>query len=411
MSGMDFPAEQAETSEQTVLREMVSGALTSSYYKSCEISRVFCVHDGVCAVALLVDELEEEERIMFFSTKNMKCLRSLSTLGAVRPSSLVFGAGEMWILENQMQYIMYYGPSDETTSIVCSLSERVDHAFSVFCNGDIACAVTILQEELKCGLDVVCGLKNWSLLDYAVNMKNVTAIRFLIDRGVSARTMSSAVGLAVSMGHAQLVSLLIDLGADINATYPFGMLKMSLLSSAVYEGRSEIVSLLVSRNADVDHGHDSYCPLWFAGMYIHKIPAVVETLCASGADVNARNAAGETVLFRWIADAMGDGLENILPVICKYGCDLDAVCGPDKCTSLMLAVSRFWLGNVEILVGLGADVSINNIDGKTALDMLEDAIVSDDGTKTRYNWRCRDNTMVTEYDSAEIRKARLLLAK
>jgi hypothetical protein len=329
------------------------------------------------------------------------------------PSSIVVGAGEMWVLDNTNQNIFYFGPSDVNSTAVVKSSQITDHAFSVFCNGDFAQAVSILRDELGCGINGVCALRNRSLLHYAVEMKNTEAIQFLVDNGISVKNRSNAAVFAADMGDVQIVSLLIGMKADVNVKQTIGNITGSFLIKSVHNGhKPEIVSLLVSNKANVNYNaNGGFTPLWCAGMYFHKIPAVVQILCAAGADVNARNSAGETILYRWIADSFGDDLVSILPVVCRFGCNLDAVCGPEKNTALILAVSRFRLDHIECLVELGADVTIKNALGKTALDVLEDAVISNDGIKTRFNWNRRDTTMVFEFESLKIDRARILLSK
>jgi len=90
----------------------------------------------------------------------------------------------------------------------------------------------------------------------------------------------------------------------------------------------------------------------------------VKQLLTDGADVNARNADGNTAV--WLA-CYSDSPE-IIELLAAHGADLNNQ-NPDGATALIYASSAGKTNSVHCLLALGADSSIETRDGFTALEL------------------------------------------
>jgi ankyrin repeat protein len=171
---------------------------------------------------------------------------------------------------------------------------------------------------------------------------------------------------AARAGHAEVVRVLLKAGVDINyATQPTARLTAKLpkrgasaLSIAVENGHFELAAELLDRGADPNDMRSGYTPLhilsWVRKHDIGEddgdpIPEdkgnvtseqLIRKLVAKGADVNRQLTGGPS----------GDGRVN------RKGC-----------TPLMLAADTADTPFLKILVELGADPTIKNVDNITPL--------------------------------------------
>ena len=89
-------------------------------------------------------------------------------------------------------------------------------------------------------------------------------------------------------------------------------------------------------------------------------PAVVQLLIKKGADVNARNYKGQTILMR----AAEYSSPQIVKILIEAGADVNA--HNDGRTALMIAARRHSPEMVKILIEAGADVNAKTRHGETA---------------------------------------------
>jgi hypothetical protein len=159
-----------------------------------------------------------------------------------------------------------------------------------------------------------------------------------------------------------VIEKLLDEGADINATS-----RRTALHVAAENGNLEIVELLIERGADVNvqdiHGRT---PLVVA-IAAHQ-PVIAKRLAEENTDVSVRTSDGSTLL---MAAVRTEDAELVRWAIDR-GIDLDTA-RPNKthATALMMAAR---LGNpeiVELLLSAGADATVTNHEGKTALDLAK----------------------------------------
>lgn len=139
-----------------------------------------------------------------------------------------------------------------------------------------------------------------------------------------------ALQAAAAQGHAGVVKLLLDDGANVNVCisndrFPPG----TALQAACEAGRVDIVTLLLDHHADPDLGAGPLtCPIIAAARL---------------------------------------GEEEILGHLIKAGARLDVFGGPDHSTPLINAAAMLPWASVQALLDAGADINLPDKDGDTAL--------------------------------------------
>ncbi|XP_069675895.1 uncharacterized protein [Periplaneta americana] len=241
---------------------------------------------------------------------------------------------------------------------------------------------------------------NNTALSYAIQHGNVQIVTLLIERGADFKFCSKfgsiPIFLAAEYGHVEVVRLLIERGVDVNACNQHGENLIftavrrdhvdlveflidrginvharnkngdSLISSAVEYGRVNIVNLLIE-----EHGIDvNVCNKY--GNSLTFIAAerghvdIVKLLIDKGADINARNKLGESPLFTALKVRYGDG--NIERLLIERGANVN-VRTNDGITPIMAAVESGLLNAVWMLIEKNADVNVRNKLGETPIMM------------------------------------------
>lgn len=197
---------------------------------------------------------------------------------------------------------------------------------------------------------------------------NVTAVEKLLRDSdeaaidlVEARTGLSALDVAASQGHDEIVRLLLDAGATMGCA----------LHSALCGGEVATAELLLERGADVRAVNvRGRTPLHYAVRASSS--ALVARLLAAGADVEARDKDGCTPLMYavvsqpWIWLVRTSDVEAAFCMLLDHGSDVDAADNNGK-TPLHAAAAcpHVWL--VEELIRRGADVDRRDLNGRTPL--------------------------------------------
>ena len=170
---------------------------------------------------------------------------------------------------------------------------------------------------------------------------------------------STPMTLACFAGHVQIVSRLIDKGANVNKSEDIGD---TPLSNASLFGHLAIVSLLVKTGADVDHPTAiGLTPLHCACSGDHL--AVVSWLIEAGASLDMQTAEGATPLFL----ASQDNNLAIASVLVKAGADIEKAFS-DGASPLAIACFRGHLAVASWLIEAGADITSVGNEGYTPLD-------------------------------------------
>jgi len=165
--------------------------------------------------------------------------------------------------------------------------------------------VILLCQEY--GVDVNCSIsetleekpkKGITALEWAARMGHTEVVKLLLDNKADVNASRHTDGatplhVAAQEGHTEVVKLLLDNKADVNASmHTVGSTPLLILIAA-YNGHTEIVKLLLDNNADVNASMRTVgsTPLYIAA---HKGHAeVVKLLLVHKSNVKARARNGE----------------------------------------------------------------------------------------------------------------------
>ncbi|MDP9193577.1 MAG: ankyrin repeat domain-containing protein [Acidobacteriota bacterium] len=156
---------------------------------------------------------------------------------------------------------------------------------------------------------------------------NADTVKLFLTAGMPVET-ADALRLAVDMGKAEVVKLLLAHGADKNSKDSYGQ---SLAMTAASNHHSEVLALLIAAGTDVNVANQyRITPLAVAAEQGHL--DIVEMLVAAGAKVNARDTAGGTAL----SVAILRGYKEIVAALLAAGADVQR----DKDGLLTLAADK-----------------------------------------------------------------------
>ena len=159
--------------------------------------------------------------------------------------------------------------------------------------------------------------------------------------------------LAATMGHPEIVRLLINAGANVNWCGPTDLERASPLIEAVTYHKIEVVKLLIDEGACIDQtdwaGRTALQYASFSGCVDG-----VKLLLDNGADVNSADEYGTTSLIYVIRYGVHDvATTSIAKLLIERGADLDKL-DADGETPLNMAVRNNMLEIVKLLIDHGA---------------------------------------------------------
>lgn len=204
---------------------------------------------------------------------------------------------------------------------------------------------------------------------------NLKKIKSMLNKEVNIKTLINAVDkenntaliLASKFGYIEVVKILIENGADIDARNNENSTALIEASSFYYE----VVKLLIENGADInakDYGGTT--ALMNASTEDDYINCeICKTLIENGANVNDKDLQGANALIYGSTFLKWD--LSIIKLLIDSGIEINAQ-DKDGYTALMEATISGNYETVKLLIENGADINIKNNDGKTALDFAEE---------------------------------------
>lgn len=204
-------------------------------------------------------------------------------------------------------------------------------------------------------------------LTTAVGTGNIEMVQLLLERGVKIQqrphAACPALNLAARLGRADMVNLLLDNGANIHGGEQH--FRQTALLSAISAGQAHIVQLLLERGAKPEAANGA--ALWEA-IRKHN-PKIVQLLLAAGANANQTDNYNRNILY----EAACFNPPEVIDMLIKAGANvnLQATDGIHNSTALINACRHQKQDSAEIvrlLLEAGANASVKDAKGKTALD-------------------------------------------
>ncbi|HEX6596848.1 MAG TPA: ankyrin repeat domain-containing protein [Acidimicrobiales bacterium] len=243
-----------------------------------------------------------------------------------------------------------------------------------------------VRQALKAGADVNAadGNRRSALMHASMN-GHLAVVTVLLEAGASIDTQD-AVGrtplMEASMrGRPDIMRALLDAGAEVNLAA--GMGETALIMAASGRARDTVPLLLEHRADPRIADRDKKTPLmWLVDLQFHRggVPAdVVAPLVAAGAEPNARDKFGRTALM-WAVK--GDLSSHVQPAVLKAlldsGADVDIL--DNRGETVLFGLARYVDDTLdtdggkeclEVILAAGVDPEVRNVDGKTALGVVD----------------------------------------
>ncbi len=235
-------------------------------------------------------------------------------------------------------------------------------------------------------------------LHVAVQAGDDQIVRVLLQNGADIEAKNSRgetpIEVAASLGSASIMRTLLGKGAKISD-------KDALLRHSAWAGHIDVVQLLIQKGADVNAGVTSKdggrSTALHAAVTANR-PDMVEFLISKGADVNIADSVGHTPLH-----IAAESLYTQIPkTLIAHGARINAVSKAGD-TPLHRAATFGRVKMVETLVSKGADVNARRSDGQTPFDtaaMAREAETAQTlrklGGKPSEKWELFDAAMLSD---------------
>ncbi|XP_044726615.1 serine/threonine-protein phosphatase 6 regulatory ankyrin repeat subunit B-like [Chrysoperla carnea] len=277
-------------------------------------------------------------------------------------------------------------------------------------NGDIDDQEEIIELLLKHKADVNAEDEDRiTPLFHAIENKNLKITKLLLDNGANVKDYPELLNIAVKRGCTEIVELLLQHNADVNATDENGYTALlSTLSDfyqdfcklrtdrdpdvnikrkitklllnhganvdaktpggstplhfAVYNGYSQVVEVLLEYNANVNVREKTSLETPLHKSARSKNVEICEMLLNKGVDVDAGERNGLTALHI----VTQEGSNDIVKLLLERGAEVDSKT-KYNITPLYFSAQRGQQEIIETLLKFGADINCRNMDGNRAL--------------------------------------------
>jgi ankyrin repeat protein len=233
--------------------------------------------------------------------------------------------------------------------------------------------IDIIKQLLNSGLTPNDRWAGHLPLHGAVFGGETEIVKLLLDRGADVNAVDSNSGASgetalhiASQGEAKsapdIVGLLLGSGADVNVKDDEGT---TPLMNAL--DHREIALMLLAQGADVNlRNQGGNTAVMYAGA--RHLTGMIQILVRKGADINAQNNAGATALMNssGAIDSVDD--PDTIQAILDNGADPNKF-DHDGYTALMYAAQQGLNGATRVLIAAGADPGKRNKEGKAALQL------------------------------------------
>lgn len=242
-----------------------------------------------------------------------------------------------------------------------------DFAVAVLCN-EIDTARSLLLCDAN-AIEIDKLNKSKALCLAAVNGRT-EILSLLLDAGADIDAVDennkTACYIAIQFGQFDALRLLIDRGANVSVVSVNGPRRTSLLNAAAWHGDARITQLLLDAGAPLDNLTDENL------IDLVRSVAVLHRLLARNVNVSALRGFKKTTLCHGVIlnANRGDDIADLLRAVVNVGGLNVNACDMDGATPLHRAAARLNLVAIRTLVELGADVDQQQIDGRTALHRL-----------------------------------------
>ena len=234
------------------------------------------------------------------------------------------------------------------------------------CNGHTD-TVRYLVGLLEVDVNHQCR-NDFTALHYAGKHKHADVVQVLIDAGadIEAKTDKghSPLHLASRSGEVATVMKLVEGGADVRATDDEGN---TCLILAAYNGHTDTVQVLIDAGAEIEtkagEGDERYSPLDVA-IFSGALTTVMK-LVEGGADVRATDDEGYTCLMSAADDGHTDIVRYLVGLLEVEVNDRDN----KNCTALHYAAEGKHADVVQVLIDAGADIEAKNDEGHSPLHL------------------------------------------
>lgn len=197
--------------------------------------------------------------------------------------------------------------------------------------------------------------------------RHMGIVNLLLDNGHNIEALDENGGrpliLAARNGNTELLKLLLDRGANVNARTSSDESGTSALDEVATDGRLELVRLLLDRGAEIKHKKKGFTALHKAAM--NGRLEVMKLLLQKGAIAEALETHCTTALHKAAMVGATDSVKFLL----SHGFLIEATSLNKGNTPLLEAADSGSTSTVEVLLGSGANVNARNNDADTALHL------------------------------------------